>query len=82
MTKLEVMKMNKKYYAEYVEKIKNMNGLEKAVAESMVLEWIKGNKWLGGLSDSSYQKISDLLVQQGYDEFDIMDEFNRQIAGF
>ena len=36
MTRLELMQMNKKIYDEYSEKIKNMTGLEKLVAEKLV----------------------------------------------
>ena len=82
MTKLEVMKINKKMYVEYSKKIENMNGLEKVVAQRLVLSWIKGNKWMGGLSDSQYQRISDELVANGYDEMKIYDEYNKQIENF
>ena len=82
MTRLEMMNNNKAEYAKYVEKIAGMQGIRKAVAENLVLEWIKGNNWIGGISDSKYQKISDKLVAQGYDEMDIMDEFDKQISEF
>lgn len=42
MTKLEVIKSNQRMYAEYSRKIDTMKGLEKAVAQEMILKWIKG----------------------------------------
>lgn len=82
MTRIEIIKEHQKRYVNYKKEIENMTGLEKVVAENLVLEWIKGNNWLGGISDSKYQKISDKLSGMGYDEMDVYDEFERQIMKF
>ena len=81
MIGFEVIKHNKQQYADYVKKIQEMNGLEKIVAENLVLVWIKGRSWLGGISDSSYEKISNTITTQyGYSFMEIYDEFERQLA--
>ena len=82
MTRIEIMRCNKQAYADFSAKIAGMRGIQKAVAENLTLEWIKGNNWLGGLSDSRYQKISDKLISAGYDEMEIYDEFDNQISKF
>lgn len=82
MTRIELIKSNKKDYAEYLEKIKSMKGIKKAVAENFILEWLKGNNWIGGLSDSKYQKILDKLIELGYDENEIVKEFEYQLDTF
>lgn len=80
MTKLEIIKLHKKQYAELEEKIKTMpEGLEKQVAANVTLAWIKGNKWMGGLSgmhayDKTFQKVVDL----GYSYEEVDEEFTRQ----
>lgn len=79
MTRLEVIKSNQKMYAEYSRKIDTMNGLEKAVAQEMILKWIKGANWMGGISDSAYDKATEKLMNLGYDEDAITVEFDRQM---
>lgn len=79
MTKLELMNENKKMYAELERKIPSMSGIEKAVAETLTLAWIKGDKWMGGLSDSKANKMYDRLMREGYTFEEIDSEFSRQI---
>lgn len=79
MTRLEIMKLHKAEYEEYSKKIINMTGLTKLVAENLVLEWIKGNKWMGGLSDRKAQTAYEKLFRLGYSFEEIDDEFNKQI---
>lgn len=82
MTKLEVIKANKKAYAELTEAIKGMTGLEKVVAETLTTEWITGNKFLGGLSDRKAQKLLEKIQRMGYDIDEAMDEYDRQMKRF
>lgn len=79
MTKLEVMKKNQKNYAAMEKKIEGMeNGLEKLVAVNITLKWIKGTKWMGGISDSVVMKAYDKLMAMGYSFDEIDAEFQRQ----
>lgn len=80
MTKLEVIKSNQKMYAEYSRKIDTMTGLEKAVAQEMILKWIKGTNWMGGISDATYNKAAEKLMSLGYDEDAVAVEFDRQMG--
>ena len=81
MTKLEIMKDNKRKYAEVEAEISGMaDGLAKTVKSMMILAWIKGNKWLGGLSDSVANKLIEKIAELGYDESDIINEFDKQIG--
>lgn len=82
MTKLEVIRANKKAYAKLVEEIKTMEGLEKLVAETLTTEWITSNKFMGGLSDSKAQKLLEKIERMGYRMEDAMNEFDRQMAKF
>lgn len=82
MTKLEVIKANKKAYAKLTEAIKGMTGLEKVVAETLTTEWITGNKFLGGLSDRKAQKLLEKIQRMGYDIDKAMDEYDRQMKRF
>lgn len=82
MTRLEIIKKNKELYRTFSEQIKDMTGLTKLVAETITLEWIKGNNWMGGISDSKYEKLSDKLVAMGYDWIEIYQEFDYQITSF
>lgn len=79
MTRLEIMQANKTAYAELRSRIKYMRGLEKAVAETLVTEWLTSNNFLGGISDRKYNALSAKLERLGYDETEISDEFDRQI---
>ena len=81
MTKLEIIKDNKRKYAEVEAEISGMaDGLAKTVKSMMILAWIKGNKWLGGLSDSVANKLIEKIAELGYDESDIINEFDKQIG--
>ena len=83
MTKLEIIKNNKRKYAEVEAEIAGMNNsLAKIVKEKMILAWIKGNKWLGGLSDSVANKLIEKIAELGYDELEIIGEFDRQIEEY
>lgn len=82
MTKLDVIKANKKIYADVEKAIESMTGLEKAVAQNMTLAWAKGNNWMGGLPDAKANCAIEKLMAVGYDEMDIINEFNKQIMRF
>ena len=47
MTKLEIMKINQSNYEKCLKEIPSLKGLERLVAENLILAWIKGNKWMG-----------------------------------
>ncbi len=79
MTKGELIRINRKHYEEYSKEIESMKGLEKLVAKNMVLKWIKGSNWMGGLSDSVSTKAYIQLMKLGYDEEEIREEKDRQI---
>ena len=76
------MKENKERYAKCEEYIKTVSGLEKRVAETMTLAWIKGNAWMGGLADSKANKYIEKLMSEGYELDDILKEQERQINLF
>lgn len=79
MTKLEMMKKNQKNYMAMEKRIEGMeNGLEKLVAVNITLKWIKGTKWMGGISDSVVMKAYDKLMAMGYSFDEIDAEFQRQ----
>lgn len=82
MARSEVIKANKKAYAELVEAMKTMEGLEKEVAGTLTTEWLTSNKFMGGLSDSKAQKILEKLERMGYDMDDAYDEFEKQMKWF
>lgn len=79
MTKLDIIKKNKAQYSELESKIQTLTGIEKAVASTLTLAWIKGEKWMGGLSDRKFDSIAESLIKDGYDVDAVMDEFQRQI---
>lgn len=83
MTRLEIMNHNKKLLSDILKEGKykaDEKSLEFLVRYNLITAWVKGNKWMGGISDGLYQKISDRIAQYGYDEMAIYDEFDRQIA--
>lgn len=82
MTKFEIIKQNKVNYEKCLKEIRHLEGLEKLVAENLILPWIKGNKWMGGLSDSKANQIYEKLMSMGYSLVEIDDEFNKQIEKF
>lgn len=79
MTKFELIKLNKAQYEEQVKRNETLTGIAKAVGETLTLTWIKGNNWMGGLSDSKANKIYEKLMAKGYTEEEIDQEFNRQM---
>ena len=80
MTKLELMKQNKKRYAELEEKIESLSGIERDVAKHLTLNWIKGAKWEGGLgSGQRGQRCYERLMKMGYSFDEIDAEFDRQM---
>ena len=59
-SKLEVITANKKAYKEvenYIEKLPN--SLEKDIYKYLILNWLKGHNWLGGLSDYEADEVMD-----------------------
>lgn len=82
MTKLEIIKANKKSYASLQEAMKSMQGLEKVVAETLTTEWLTSNKFLGGLSDSKAQRFLESIERMGYTMDAAMAEFDRQMNMF
>lgn len=82
MTKFEIIRQNKANYDKCLKEIPSLEGLEKLIAENLILPWIKGNKWMGGLSDSKFNHIYKKLMNMGYSFDEIDDEFNRQIEKF
>lgn len=73
------MKQNKERYAEQLRKNEQMSGLSKIVGELLMLPWIKGNNWMGGLPDSKANKIFDKIMSFGYDFDEIYDEWQEQM---
>ena len=84
MTKLEVIKANKALYTKVVDEISKMpEGLAKAVKEHLILRWIKGNNWLGGLSDTEANKAYSKLIELGYEDIDeIEGEYITQMGAY
>lgn len=74
-SKLEVITANKKAYKEvenYIEKLPD--SLEKDIYKYLILNWLKGHNWLGGLSDSMFDKIYDKYLSD-YDFDKVYDYF-------
>lgn len=82
MTRLEIIKANKNAYSKLIAEINNMSGIQRAVAENITCEWISGNKWMGGLSDSKAQKLYEKVEKMGYSMEEIDAEFNAQVNKF
>lgn len=78
ISRLELMNINKKHYADLLSKLKKMSGLEKAVAQKLILPWLKGHNWMGGLSDSATDKGYEAIMKLGYDFDEIEKEEHRQ----
>jgi len=56
-SKLDIIKSNKKAYQDvenYIKKVKDP--LEKDVYQYLILKWLSNNNWIGGMSDSAFQK--------------------------
>lgn len=79
MTKLEIITTNKANYNKQMAKNETLTGLAKAVGETLTLAWIKGNKWMGGLSDSKANKLYEKLMEEGYELEEIDQEFQNQM---
>lgn len=77
-----IMRENKERYAKCEAVIPTLTGLEKRIAETLTLAWIKGDKWLGGLSDSKANKYIEKLMSEGYELDDILAEHERQMNLF
>lgn len=78
MTKLDVIKENKANYEKVSRKLNGMSGLQKLVAQYLILPWLSGHNWLGGLSDTQGNKAYAKIVSMGYDYRDIEKEEQRQ----
>ena len=82
MTRLEIIKEHKKQYAETLERISEMqeHGLEKSVTEHIILAWIKGHDWLGGLSDNQAVKLYMIVAREtGRTPEEVDNEVRRQM---
>lgn len=79
MTRIELEKLNKSRYERQIRKNQELEGLAKRVGETMVLAWIKGDNWMGGLSDRKSEPIIKKLEKEGYTIQEILCEFDRQI---
>lgn len=82
MTRLDIIKEHQRQYAELSLRIASMTGIEKAVAQYMILPWIKGVKWMGGMSDTRAQRAFETLQTLGYTEYEIFSEYDRQMAQY
>lgn len=80
MTKLEVIKSNKTLYKFVSDAMEDASPFEKAVTQNLILPWIKGRNWEGGLSDSAFQKGYEKCISLGYDSEEIINEFQRQVT--
>ena len=79
-TKLEVMKQSKDNYSKVQEEIKSMKpGIERDVKEKLILPWIKGTNWTGGISDS---KFSQIAKRMPYSFDDVYNEFQKQMMKY
>lgn len=79
MTKAELIRMNQTSYEEMLRRIGNMaDGLEKAVAGTLMLAWFKGHKWLGGLDTAGEARSFKILEKMGYGAEESLEEFERQ----
>lgn len=79
MKRLEIVKENRRRHEAVREQLGSMSGLEKAVAENVILEWLSSNNWMGGLSDSRAQKIYEKVARMGYSFEEIDTEFQKQM---
>ena len=79
-SKLEVMKQSKDNYSKVQEEIKSMKpGIERDVKEKLILPWIKGTNWMGGISDS---KFSQIAKRMPYSFDDVYNEFQKQMMKY
>ena len=80
MRRIDVIKANKKHFEEHVSRIRSMGDFEKQVAENVVLPWLKGNNWMGGMKDSEFEKSSKRVP--GHTEAEVYEEFWRQVKTY
>lgn len=79
-TRGEIMQANKKMYEKAKSDIGGMKpGIERDVTEKLILPWIKGNNWMGGLPDRKHQQI---VSKMPYKFEDIQKEFDRQTSKY
>lgn len=81
MTRLELMTQNKIHYEEVSNELIGMqDGLEKAVKKELILRWIKGTGWIGGLGTPQERAGFDKLHKIGYVDDDVIcREFDEQV---
>ncbi len=80
MKKIDIINKHKTDYAMLEAKIAKMPaGLERAVAQHVTLTWIKGTKWMGGLSDAAAERAYSRVTAMGYSWEQVDAEFERQI---
>ena len=81
MSRLEIMKQNKKTYARFkAEVIPELNKFERLVAENVTLAWIEGKNWMGGLPDYKADRLFGRLAKKGYTYEELYAEFDRQMS--
>lgn len=66
MTKLELINQNKKRYAFVKEHLDDLKTGYDVLVSRLVLAYIKGTKWTGGLSDSRAQDIMCSIVMSPF----------------
>lgn len=80
MTTMETMRRNKAGYEECLVMSETLAGLEQLVAKTLTLAWIKGNGWMGGLSDKVADRLYEKYIKpQGYTFEEAYDVFEKQM---
>ena len=83
-SRLEIMKEHQYMYKQFENKSNSYDKFRKLVAQNITLPWIKGYNWMGGISDSAYQKGFEKIAkamgeEPDYKFFDKVDaEFVKQ----
>lgn len=81
-SKLDIIKSNRKAYQDvenYIKKVKDP--LEKDVYQHLILKWLSNNNWIGGMSDSAFQKQYEKYLSN-YSEDEVMDKYDELIGKF
>lgn len=81
-SKLDIIKSNRKAYQDvenYIKKVKDP--LEKDVYQHLILKWLSNNNWLGGMSDSAFQKQYEKYLSN-YSEDEVLDKYDELIGKF
>lgn len=79
-TKIEIMKNSKKMYEKAQNEIGGMKpGLQRDVKEKLILPWIKGDNWMGGISDRKFEQVAKKMPYT-FDE--IYSEFHKQMMDY